>query len=651
MRRPARLIRGLVATSPALAFAALSLAASAQTPPVTTPTPAPAAPATPPATTSADPTLPTLPPAAGPSSTSTGTVQGGGTVGAGAGTGSFGAAGTGTAAPGPSGSAPGSGSPTTEPPPPGRPDDSLMTGTAGARSAGLAPPGTGGHSFIDTRLTWTFGDDDFLNKTGVIVPVSPGFSIGDRPQYRMFFDNLNSRFAGRENLTHLVMYTKAPGFFPNLTTEAALVLRFDLSALSSQTGNLNSALYDSGSYIRAFYKVGEVVGADGKPKDMGLSAVFFPLDTDRMRLGYLYDISWGGTDARINESIFPRIQGSSPGLKLQFDMPDRFYAFVGFKTATIVQPVQVLNPGSESDVEVVRVGETNYGGLTGAGVDVHQNVRFDVGAGYFQQGKFDLEDVRGKSVYTYGASGRIVVHHQMPVPQSVDFRLYRNDPSAPMILFAPVKYNPGEVAWSASLEGSALEQHLKDFDRSGEVKNQLAKAAALQAVVTAGYARFSATGIYRDLNFVVRNVPGFIPFETLPDNTKTDPELFGAASASYHLPGPRLTPEIAGGVQMPSTFRSIFSDGGVPASRTIVVRRQGDESILPYGQDRRAILQARLSVRWDLSNILAMVGWGQLVSDNNGTLVVRDPQEGTASLRIYQKPTRLGAGLALQARF
>ena len=497
---------------------------------------------------------------------------------------------------------------------------------------------------MDTRLTWTFGDDDFLHKTGELVPLSPTFSIGDRPQYRLFFDNLNSRFSGRENLTHLVMYKKLPAFIEGLTTEAALVLRFDMAALAANTGNLNSALYDAGSYLRLFYATG---GNDGKN---GLSFTFFPLDTDRFRLGYLYDLSWGGTAAAINQSIFPRIQGSAPGAKLQFDH-EKFYAFAGFKTATIVQPQQVLNPGGESEVDTVRVGETNYGFLAGGGYDPFENLRFDVGAGYFQQGKFDLEDVRGKSVYTYGGSGRVVIHHNMPVPQSVDFLLYRNDPANPLILFHPERYAADQFAWSVSAEVDMLEQHLKDFDASGAVKDQTAVGGAIQGVVRAGYLRFSATGIYRDLNYVVRNVPGFIPFETLPKSALTDPELFGSLSADYYIPQYHLTPGVGGGIQLPSTFRSEFTDGGVPAQRVIVVRQQGDESILPYNKDRTAITQARVSIRWDISDMLAITGWVQLVRDNNGTLVVRDPTEGTASLRVFQSPNRLGAAMAVQARF
>jgi hypothetical protein len=153
-------------------------------------------------------------------------------------------------------------------------------GTAGARAAGTPPPGSGAGGFMDTRLTWTFGDDDFLHKTGEIIPLSPTFSVGERPQYRLFFDNLNSRFTGRENVTHLVMYKKLPGFIDGLTTEAALVVRLDLGQLATQSGNLNSALYDTGSYLRMFYQT-------GSNEKTGLGLTFFPLDTDRFRLGYL----------------------------------------------------------------------------------------------------------------------------------------------------------------------------------------------------------------------------------------------------------------------------------------------------------------------------------------------------------------------------
>jgi len=524
--------------------------------------------------------------------------------------------------------------------------DEMITGTAGARAVGFAPTGVNYSNFMDTRLTWTFGDDDVLHPTGELIPLSPSFNIGDRSQYKLFFDSLNSRFAGRENLTHLVLYKKMPGFIKNLTTEAAVVLRFDLSALAANTGNLNQALYDSGSYIRVFYKIG---GTERKPE--GVSATFLPLDADRVRVGYLYDITWGGSASYINQSIFPSLQGSAPGAKLQYENK-RFYAFGAFKTATIVQPQQVINPGGENDVETVNVGESNYGFLGGVGADITDHLHVDASGGYFQQGRFDLEDVRGLPVFTYGGAARVVVHHNMPVPQSVDLLLYRNDPNAPMTLFALPVYKPDQTKWSVSLESDMLGQHLKNYDVEGKTKDELGYAFAAQAVVESGYLRASLTGIMRNLEFVVRNVPGFIPFQSMPADAQTDFELFGAGAVDYYIPQLHLTPGVGGGVQLPATFKSDIDVTGLGASsRTIVVRSQGDESILPYGQGRRPIVQARASLRWDLSRILSAIAWVQVIYDNNATLVVTDPNEGTASLRVFQDPWRLGFALSLQARY
>lgn len=521
----------------------------------------------------------------------------------------------------------------------------VAAGAGGAAGAGV-PVVSSNNGFMDTRLTWTFGDDDFLHNTGELIPLSPNASIGDRQQYRLFYDGLNSRFAGRENLTHLAMYKKLPGFIEGVTTEASLVLRFDMSALSANTGNLNTALYDSGSFLRIFYNT------NTKNAKEGISATFFPLDTDRVRLGYLYEISWGGTAGWLGESIFPRNQGASPGLKVQYDRKG-FYAYGAFKTSTIVQPQQLLSggTGAEGDVETIRVGETNYGFLAGTGVDVTEKFRVDAGAGYFMQGKFDLEDVRGKPVYTYGGSMRALYHEKMPVPASIDLTLYRNDPMAPMIMFRPETYVPGQVSYAVSAEATVLQQNLKDFEVTGATKKQTAYAGALQAVVKADYLSLSVTGIVRNLEFIEKNVPGYIPFSTLPQFSETTPELFGSFAASYFLKDAHLTPNFGIGVQMPSTYRTEFTEGGTPASRTIVVRRAGQESILPYSADAQPIVQSRIGIRWDLNDAFAMLGWAQLVYDANGSLVVRDPSEGTASLRVSQSASRLGAAMALQARF
>ncbi|MBX3128648.1 MAG: hypothetical protein KF718_18140 [Polyangiaceae bacterium] len=502
--------------------------------------------------------------------------------------------------------------------------------------------------FVDTRLTWTLGDDDFLHPTGEAIPLSPNFSIGDRPQYRLFFDNLNSRFSGRENVSHLVLYGKMPGYIENLETDAALVMRVNMTSLASQSNNVNSVLEDAGSYLRVFYKTG-----GDEQKAEGASLVLYPIDTDRFRLGYLYDISWGGTNARINQSIFPRLQGSAPGAKLQYDGKG-FYAFGGFKTASIVEVQRRIvesGSGEGATTDTVRVAETNYGFLGGLGFDVTDGFRLDGGAGYFQQGRFEEPDVLGERVYTFGFSGRVVLHDGMPVPRSADFALYRNDPNAPTELFRPEQYEAGKFAWAIAAEGSQLHQNLKDFDRPGATDIQLARAAALQANLKYGFLRTSVSAIYRDLPYVLRNQPSFIPFQTIPDQAKTEDETFFAVSTDYFIDSARLTPGFGAGLQMPATFRSESVDlFGQDTSRTIVVREQGNLAFLPVGEQRVPILQARASLKWDLSPMMSAVTWLQYRRDNNATRLELDPS-GTVLLRRFISPNFVGYGLAMQARF
>jgi hypothetical protein len=505
--------------------------------------------------------------------------------------------------------------------------------------------------FMDTRITWTFGDDDVTKATGKAFPLSPNPSVGDRPQYRLFFDNLNSRFGGRENLSHLVLYRKLPGYIENLDTEAALVLRVDIGQLAARTNNVNSAFYDAGSYLRVFYKTGsfETRTPDGMVKrSSGLDLVFFPLDTDRFRLGYLYDITWGGTAQSINQSIFPRLAGTAPGAKFQYT-GDGFYAFAGFKTAQIVEPQAKLT--DSQDVEFTRIQETNFGFLGGLGGDIGEKIHLDAGTGYFQQGRFEQPDVQGQRVYTYGFSGRAVIHDNMPVPSSVDFALYRNDPNSPMVLFRPETYRPGVVGWSVAAEASQLRQNLKDFDRPGATKLQAATAAALQGTVKAGYFRAQLSGIYRDLAFVLRNQPSFIPFESMPREAKLQPEMFFAFAADYFFEKLRLTPGLGAGLQLPATFGSSQTDKFAnEIGRTTVVRQQGNLSPLPEGKSRVPIIQARISLKWDLSPMMSALIWGQLVRDNNATRL-EQASDGTTQLRTFVAPDFIGFGSSIQARF
>ena len=244
--------------------------------------------------------------------------------------------------------------------------------------------------FMDTRLSWTFGDDDILHQTGQAFPLSPDASIGDRKQYRLFFDNLNSRFSGRENMTHLALYKKMPGFIHKLDTEASLVIRFDIGQLAQNTGNLNQALYDAGSFIRAVLSHGGE--REGKA---GLGLTLWPLDTDRFRLGYLYDISWGGTAAsstsrssRASRAARPAASSSttaSAGTSSSASRPRPIMQVAADARARHER--RRADPHRPDELRLPRRRRRSTSPRTSASTS---------DGGYFQQGKFDLPDVVGQ---------------------------------------------------------------------------------------------------------------------------------------------------------------------------------------------------------------------------------------------------------------
>ncbi len=491
------------------------------------------------------------------------------------------------------------------------------------------------HDFIDTRITWTFGDDDVLSPTGARVPVSPLPRIGDRPQYQLFFDALNSRYAGRENLTHLAMYAHAPGFIPRVDTEAALILRFDLGQLATNSGALNQALYDAGTFIRVAYHLNT-----GRPNDT-LSVTFFPFDTDRFRIGNLWDVSWGGND------IFPRRNGPAPGAKVSLDV-GRLSLWAGFKTTGIVVPLEVIT--ASQDIEVVRVDETQYGLLGGLGYRVNDVFRFDMSGGWFQQGLFDFPGVRGQQVYLFGGSARLLFSRGIATPTSLDMRLYRNDPFVPFQAFVPETYTPGRILWSVAIEGSAMDQNLANIDVPGATSMQPGFAGSFEARLKAGYFGTSLTAVMHTVPFLLMNVPSFIPFQSLPIGSQVSPETIFAASVDYAFTSLHLVPSFIAGVQLPATFSASVTEGSLQSLRTLVIRAAGNFSILPPGASATPIISARTSLRWDISSIIAGIFWIQYVRDENSTLLQVDPS-GTRQVRIYQAADQLGFGVTAQARF
>lgn len=497
--------------------------------------------------------------------------------------------------------------------------------------AALWPLGAHSGDFVDTRLTFIFGDDNFLAKAGETTPSSPDAGFGRRPGRIFFFDTLNSRFQGDETLTNLVLYKKFPGFIPGLTTEAAFVAQFQLIG-----DPRNEKFADNGSYLKVTYDF-----EGGEKKNKNLSLTFFPFDAPQFRLGYHWDVSWGGGD------IFPRATGTVPGAKVQLDMPS-WYTFLGAKTSQIRG--KETPRGNEE-------AETFYGLLGGGGWDITKNIRLEASGGWFQKGRNPLAPVEGRIIDAGGVSTQLVVYDGIPIVTPIDFRLYRQDPTILYNMAWKEVYGKG-FSWNLAGEFASLWQTLSNPEKFGSTKLQNAKAAYVELRTKIDFFRVNLSFVYRDLEFVLFNVPSFVPFEALPtQNVTINPEFFGSIAFDYHFPKLHLTPGFVLGFQRPASITAQLTGaavgsnppGSVSGRRTVVVRRQGSFDILPENAQPTMIYALKALLRWDLSDIMTVVGEIFFALDNNVTYLQDNPQ-GISS-RVFQRPEKLGANLIVQARF
>lgn len=522
----------------------------------------------------------------------------------------------------------------------------ILTAAAFVVSLTASGPARAG-DFLDTRITFTVGDDNFFKNAGEQVPDSPLIGIGDRPGYELPFDNLDLATSGRENELHLVLYKKMKGIFPGLITEAAAALEFNMTELESADPDVGTVFSDDSSYIRLAYALDAA-----KQGTKFIDLVLFPLSGDRFRVGYLYDLTWGGKD------IFPNKKGPTPAFKLGGDH-GIFYWWAGMKLV-LAPKAPEISANQQGTKHRTTDNEVLYGALAGLGVQPIDGLSIDLSGGHIQMAwnPIEKEQIAGSEVTASGLSARIAYGHGMKVGLSSDLRLLRNDPQFIDSLHQRPTYNPGGgLSWRVAAEGNAIAQVLADPDQDASTKRQWATAAALDFRLQINYFRFNFTGVYRSLEFALLSTPSFIPFQALPQDALVDPQLFFAVSADYHFPRLAISPGIQVGVEMPAAFKTQLSAkemGPTPVTtllgeHTMLVRSTGERVILPEGEGRLPIYSVRVKASWYASDFITLIAFVLLSYDENHTTLTINP-DLTKSL-VFDDPLGLGAGLTAQARF
>jgi len=495
--------------------------------------------------------------------------------------------------------------------------------------------------FADTRVTFSLSNVDVFASPGDRTTPPSGYRIGIDGDYNLFLENINTRFSGFESLSHIVVHKKVASFFTYWETEIALA-----ALMLADTGSGQFRFFDSGTYVRLIRKLG-----DGPESEVGsIDLTAWPVSADRYRLGYTYLISWGGT------SIFPgKLQSSSitegavPGFRLRWRGPGgKSYAHAGFKTSLLLS----RTPGSMAG-ELV----PNYGLLAGVGFDIADMIVLEANGGYFQKGTQERPGLEGSEIAAYGASARATIYFGSKPSNSADFRLYRNDPTDPNNFNLWKGYKPG-TGFSVSVEGNYLAQNLEDPDNFGSERIVPAIAAGLVAKAKLDALGLRLDAFFQNTDFILFNVPGFVPFQATPELASTTPDIFAAATIDYFLDSLHMRPMISLGVKIPATYRGVVPEdqgpmvgGARPGERrTQVIVDEPRRTVLPPNTDATPIFAALLRVPVALSPVLALSAEVLFELDDNKPRIAQDNERGEVTY-IFDPPQRLGFSLSLQSRW
>jgi hypothetical protein len=481
---------------------------------------------------------------------------------------------------------------------------------------------------FDTRIAFTLSNENLLVKPGETIPSVPGWRFGVPNSLGvLFFDNYDTRFSGYETMTHLVASrTYHKGHFD---ADTSLVIR--INEISEKTIELS----DAGTYIvLSNWK-------DPTHKDpTRISLTAFPVSSDRMRLGYSYRLSWGGSPE------YRRVTSrqATPGVKLQYDSTN-MYAFVGAKTAVVLD-----RSTAEEQAE--------HAFLAGAGVDPSDMLRVEVNGGYFDRGNNELVDVNDQKVQLFGASAQVAVHKGMPVQSSIDYKLYKNNGERVSGLFNPVKY-PGGLAWLAMAEFTGLGQTLKDPEKTGSTVIQKGYAGDVNIRVMLDRMRFRMDASYRTLAFILHSQPSLPTYSDFPSDYSVEPNLFVSAGFDRNWDD-FLTLGLTVGMDKPATLTSAKGVPGgmtgVAGESTAVIRNNNIDTlitILPVGEKAVPQFAIKGSAKLDFGRIYTALLDVYYSYDGNVTRYSRvDPNNPESPFQFeFGNFNQLGVNATLQARF
>jgi hypothetical protein len=483
--------------------------------------------------------------------------------------------------------------------------------------------------FMDIWVT-TAVEDTNINAGPADYSPSPNFVMRGN---RTFFDDYESRYSDDISQSHLVLYRKDEGYAKGWSTEAAMVLQFR-PYLDPDQSTDGVDLKDDGSYVRV---IRELAG-----ENHTISLTGYAIDASRFRLGYSYDLSYGGKE------IMARPVGAMPGARLQWQK-GKTYAFGGIKTAI----------GPMSDIAWKGTRNQSYRSLlAGAGTQIGENFLVEAGAGAFQQGQ--LENVPdstsilyGRMINAFGVSTQLGWRSttELDFIQSGELRLYQNSPDQmrdSYIRHANVKDFGVLIQAEVNYLGHDLlnaDANLLDADDSSDTILETAMAADIQTRLAFAGTVVDLDLVYKDLPYILFNIPGLTSGVSLPEGMETTPQLYGRLKVSHYFSDWNMAPSLGFGLMQPASYKT--SDG------TFVQYSERDKEGVPSKNDGATnIMAVVLGNQLDLSKSMTAVGELLYTIDQNLSKVSENAA-GELVRVAESKPVQnaIGFNLMLRARF
>jgi hypothetical protein len=486
----------------------------------------------------------------------------------------------------------------------------------------LSAPAAAG-DFMDIWVTTALEDDNVRAGSGDYSPSANFVARGNRT----FFEDYEARYSDDISQSHLVLYRRDDGYSENWYTETAMVLQFR-PYLDPDQSTDGVDLSDDGSYVRV---VRELEG-----EDHTVSLTGYAIDASRFRLGYSYDLSYGGKE------IMSRPVWAMPGARLQWQKGGT-YVFAGAKSA--------IGPRTE----VAWEGDRNasyYGMLAGAGTRVGNALLLEGGFGLFQQGQMENVPDAGSPLYgeiirAMGTSAQVGwrTSDNIDFIQSAELRLYRNAPEHMRDSYITHTTSDG-VDVLVQAEANYLTHNLLDADNTDQTTLESALAADVQTVIAFGDMSLNLDAVYKDLAYILFNIPGLTSGTSLPNDLVTTPQLYGRVRFSHYLPAYHTAWTVGGGMMQPATYTT--EDGG-----TFVQYTERDKEGVPTDQEAASnILAGLLGLQVDLSKSMVAIGELLYTMDNNLSRV--QANDSGELVRVAESDAvrqALGFNLMLRARF